>query len=141
MSKMHPMVCDYLPFKLISRRNDLRRANSNCQSCGLNSQLPKLMCVDGGAQEIHCNWSCYVISQDGLFLTLGMFLKLPRHVVYVVKCNFLYYHVDSRIREFSANIPIYMFTPNGECEMMTLDQLMPKSFGPENLPPPEELSK
>jgi hypothetical protein len=34
-----------------------------------------------------------------------------------------------------------MFTPSGQFEMMTLDELMPKSFGPENLPPPEELSK
>jgi len=46
-----------------------------------------------------------------------------------------------RIREFSAHVPIYMFTPNGDYEMMTLDQLMPKSFGPENLPSPEELLK
>ena len=48
---------------------------------------------------------------------------------------------DSRIREFSTQVPIYMFTPDGSYEMMTLDQLMPKSFGPENLPPPEELLK
>jgi cytidine deaminase len=33
-----------------------------------------------------------------------------------------------------------MFTAKGEYEVMTLDQLMPKSFGPEDLPPVEELS-
>jgi len=38
-----------------------------------------------------------------------------------------------RIREFGPKIPIYMFTSSGEYEMMTLDQLLPKSFGPEDL--------
>jgi hypothetical protein len=44
------------------------------------------------------------------------------------------------IREFAPHVPVYMFTAKGEYEMMTLDQLMPKSFGPEDLPPVEELS-
>ena len=65
--------------------------------------------------------------------------RLLRHAEYVVKCTFLPERSDFRIREFSGHVPIYMFTPNGDYEMMTLDQLMPKSFGPENLPPPEEL--
>jgi hypothetical protein len=34
-----------------------------------------------------------------------------------------------------------MFTPDGEYEMMTLDQLMPKSFGPEDLLSAEGLSR
>jgi len=46
-----------------------------------------------------------------------------------------------RIREFSSDVPIYMFTPDGKYEMMTLQELMPNSFGPENLLSPEELSK
>ena len=74
-------------------------------------------------------------------LISATFLRLLRPVEYVVKCTFPPQWSDFRIREFSAHVPIYMFTPNGEYEMMTLDQLMPKSFGPENLPPPEELLK
>jgi hypothetical protein len=68
---------------------------------------------------------------------------LPVLVEYVVKCKsqINYFSEYTRIREFSENVPIYMFTPDGEYEMMTLDQLMPKSFGPQNLLSPEELSK
>jgi hypothetical protein len=46
-----------------------------------------------------------------------------------------------RIREFCSDVPIYMFTPDGKHEVMTLQELMPKSFGPESLPSAEELSK
>ena len=46
-----------------------------------------------------------------------------------------------RIREFCSDVPIYMFTPDGKYEMMTLQELMPKSFGPESLLSAEELSK
>jgi len=45
------------------------------------------------------------------------------------------------IREFAPTVPIFMFTPNGEYDVMTLEQLMPRSFGPEQLLSPEELSK
>ena len=40
---------------------------------------------------------------------------------------------NASIREFGPKVPIYMFTSSGEYEMMTLDQLLPKSFGPEDL--------
>ena len=75
------------------------------------------------------------------FLKAGIYLPLLHHVEYVVKCKSPWRRSDYRIREFSANVPIYMFAPTGEYEMMTLDELMPKSFGPENLPSQEQLSK
>ena len=63
-----------------------------------------------------------------------------RHVEFVVKCKTPYVSSKRSIREFAPNVPVYMFTAKGEYEMMTLDQLMPKSFGPEDLSPVEELS-
>lgn len=42
-------------------------------------------------------------------------------------------HSHLRIREFEPKVPIYMFTSKGDYEMMTLDQLLPRSFGPEDL--------
>lgn len=40
---------------------------------------------------------------------------------------------NGSIREFAPKVPVYMFTAKGDHEMMTLEQLMPKSFGPEDL--------
>jgi cytidine deaminase len=38
------------------------------------------------------------------------------------------------IREFSSlDLPVYMFTTNGEYKMLKLEQLLPMSFGPEHL--------
>lgn len=38
------------------------------------------------------------------------------------------------IREFGPTVPIYMFSGDGQKQLlMTLDQLLPNSFGPENL--------
>jgi len=42
------------------------------------------------------------------------------------------------IREFAPTVPVYMFTSKGDYEMMTLDQLLPKSFGPEDLIAPHK---
>jgi cytidine deaminase len=40
-----------------------------------------------------------------------------------------------RIREFAApDTPIHMATPDGVLVSMTLDELLPQSFGPDNLP-------
>jgi cytidine deaminase len=61
-------------------------------------------------------------------------------VEFVVKCKAMYVMANSSIREFAPNVPVYMFSAKGDYEMMTLDQLMPKSFGPEDLPPVENLS-
>lgn len=44
------------------------------------------------------------------------------------------------IREFcEPNIPIYMFDKDGNFMVMKLEQLLPLSFGPEALPPPEQI--
>lgn len=44
------------------------------------------------------------------------------------------------IREFSPlSLPIFMFDKDGNHVVMTLDQLLPMSFGPDSLPPPSEL--
>lgn len=38
------------------------------------------------------------------------------------------------IREFGPKLPVYMFTASGkDYKMMTLDELLPLSFGPEDL--------
>lgn len=37
------------------------------------------------------------------------------------------------IREFGPNLPVYMFTALGKYKVMTLDELLPLSFGPEDL--------
>ncbi|ODQ63182.1 cytidine deaminase [Nadsonia fulvescens var. elongata DSM 6958] len=37
------------------------------------------------------------------------------------------------IREFSSDVPVYMFTAQGDHELMTLTELLPNSFGPEHL--------
>ncbi|WPK24147.1 hypothetical protein PUMCH_001407 [Australozyma saopauloensis] len=38
------------------------------------------------------------------------------------------------IREFNRNIEVYMISSDGgTCVKMTLDELLPMSFGPENL--------
>jgi hypothetical protein len=63
----------------------------------------------------------------------GTIHLLLHHVEYVDKCKVYSNRVHHRIREFAPHVPIYMFTPDGSYEMMTLDALMPKSFGPENL--------
>ena len=62
-------------------------------------------------------------------------IRLPLdRVAFVGKCKSYLGSFDPRIREFAPNVPIYMFTPDGNYEMMTLDVLLPRSFGPENLP-------
>ncbi|PQE12828.1 cytidine deaminase protein [Rutstroemia sp. NJR-2017a BBW] len=44
------------------------------------------------------------------------------------------------IREFcDLSIPIFMFDKNGDFVVMKLESLLPLSFGPEALPPPEAL--
>ena len=63
----------------------------------------------------------------------GTIRLLLHHVVSVDKCKGHQKCFNFRIREFAPNVPIYMFTPDGNYEMMTLDVLMPKSFGPENI--------
>lgn len=54
---------------------------------------------------------------------------------FVVKCMWCmdWSELTGRIREFAPLVPVYMFTTKGDYEMMTLEQLMPKSFGPEDL--------
>lgn len=37
------------------------------------------------------------------------------------------------IREFSRNVPIYMYAQNGDGVCMSLEELLPRSFGPEHL--------
>jgi cytidine deaminase len=54
-------------------------------------------------------------------------------VEFVVKCMSSTGSFNGRIREFAPTVPVYMFTAKGDYEMMTLEQLMPKSFGPEDL--------
>ncbi|KAK5020386.1 cytidine deaminase-like protein [Cryomyces antarcticus] len=45
------------------------------------------------------------------------------------------------IREFCRpEMPVFMYDKNGEFVVMTVEQLLPMSFGPESLPPPHELS-
>ncbi|KFA66556.1 hypothetical protein S40285_00683, partial [Stachybotrys chlorohalonatus IBT 40285] len=44
------------------------------------------------------------------------------------------------MREFcSPSVPIIMFDKNDDFVVLTMEQLLPMSFGPENLPPPSEL--
>ena len=44
------------------------------------------------------------------------------------------------IREFcELSTPVYMFDKDGNFMVMKLEQLLPLSFGPDALPPPEEL--
>ncbi|ODQ52335.1 cytidine deaminase [Saitoella complicata NRRL Y-17804] len=39
------------------------------------------------------------------------------------------------MREFcDVGMPVYMFTPDGKSEVMKLDELLPRSFGPDDLP-------
>ncbi|KAH7328914.1 cytidine deaminase-like protein [Stachybotrys elegans] len=45
------------------------------------------------------------------------------------------------MREFCAlSTPILMFDKNGDFMVLTMGQLLPQSFGPENLPPPPPLT-
>lgn len=37
------------------------------------------------------------------------------------------------IREFGKEIEVYMFKKDGSCVMKTLEELLPMSFGPEQL--------
>ncbi|KAF7498205.1 hypothetical protein DV113_003782 [Geotrichum candidum] len=37
------------------------------------------------------------------------------------------------IREFGPKLPVYMFTATGKYKLMTLEELLPLSFGPEDL--------
>lgn len=37
------------------------------------------------------------------------------------------------LREFSADVPVYLFKPTGEHTVYTLDQLLPLGFGPDSL--------
>ncbi|KAI5780285.1 cytidine deaminase-like protein [Peziza echinospora] len=44
------------------------------------------------------------------------------------------------IREFAEpSMPIFMYDKNGDYIVMTLDQLLPNSFGPDSLPAPGDL--
>ncbi|KAI5804933.1 cytidine deaminase-like protein [Geopyxis carbonaria] len=44
------------------------------------------------------------------------------------------------IREFAElDMPVFMHDNSGRYVVMTLEQLLPMSFGPDSLPPPEEL--
>jgi len=75
-------------------------------------------------------------------LIAGTYFLLLRRVESAAKCiSTLSLSLTIRIREFSPDVPIYMFTPDGKYEMMTLQELMPNSFGPEHILSPEELSK
>ena len=75
-------------------------------------------------------------------LIAATYFLLLRHVESAAKCiSTLSQSLTIRIREFSSDVPIYMFTPDGNYEMMTLQELLPNSFGPENILSPEDLSK
>lgn len=46
------------------------------------------------------------------------------------------------IREFAdLNMPIYMFDPEDRFEVRTLGELLPMSFGPDTLPPSDQMAK
>jgi cytidine deaminase len=46
------------------------------------------------------------------------------------------------LREFcELNVPFFMFNKEGKYKVLTMEQLLPMSFGPDVLPPREELKK
>ena len=60
-------------------------------------------------------------------------LTLQLRAEYVVKCKSCNWKSHFRIREFAPRVPVYMLAASGEYQMMMLEQLLPKSFGPEDV--------
>ncbi|OLL23483.1 Cytidine deaminase [Neolecta irregularis DAH-3] len=63
-------------------------------------------------------------------LPSGLPLRYMQAVVFLAS----FFMMTSSIREFfSQDAPVYLLTPDGEYETMTVAQLLPNSFGPEDL--------
>lgn len=121
------------------RRNDMCREDGNRESCGIllhGLTHSRLRGISNLRQLALQRISFYRLTNYSDVSPAAAPCGICRQVL---SSSYNLSHV--RIREFAPTVPIFMFTPNGEYDVMTLEQLMPRSFGPEQLPSPEELSK